>query len=379
VTRLLLLVTDLQRGGTPMRVCRWAAWLREAGWDAIVGCIAPRGPLSAELDRAGIPNFDCGAAHRFDVTALFRLARRLRELQPAILHSFLFHANLAARLVGRQDCRRALITSTATIEIERHCHRRVESLLARRSDAHVCNARRVADHVIRDLHFPPDSVVVIPNGIDCAAVDRVPAVDRAAYGLPNDLPLVLWAGRMDPVKDLETWMRVFEHVRETHPICGAWLGEGPTRLRWEQCLRSADLLAPPDDPALAVGRIRLLGWSDQVIGWLKSASVLMLTSRTEGNPNVLLEAMAARCPVIASDVGSCREHLDAEQRRGWLCPPGEWGAFADALAHAVERADRQVTLVQEARAHVERAESREVVVDRLNRLYRTILTPEKVC
>lgn len=367
-----LLVTDLQPGGTPLRVCRWAEWLRAAGYRVSVGCVAQAGPLSERLASQGFETFAGGARHRFDVTALVRLTRHLRRLRPDVLHSFLFHANLAARLIGRLDADRPIVTSTATIEIERRWHLRIERRTGAWSDAHICNAPAVARHVVADLGFPVQRVFVVPNGIDLAAIEPVTPISRASFGLPEHVPLIAWAGRMDPIKNLETWMRAFDAIRRAQPVCGVWIGDGPMRETWQRALRELDLEARANDASHAIGRIRLVGWSDAVIGWLKAADLFMLTSRTEGSPNVVLEAMAAGCPVIASAVGGCTDVIKPGVT-GWLCNPNDPLELERAALAALSNQPLCAKVAAAARIWVAQHESKATAIQALKRVYGTVI------
>lgn len=369
----MLLVTDLQRGGTPMRVVRWASWLPRIGVTPIVGCLAPRGPLNDELDRCGIENFHCDAAGPFDLRVFPRLTVQIMRRRPDLVHAFLFHANVAARLVGRA-LGRPVITGTATVEIERIWHRRVETLTGRMSQLHVVNSHAVARHVVNDLHFPVNRVVVVPSGIDLAHVDATPPIDRKAWNLPDHVPLVIWCGRMDPIKRLDTWIEVFVRVRSQMNLCGVLVGDGPTRGPLEMALRGRGLLleAGGGAPDHAVNRVRMIGWTDQVIAWLKAADALLLTSGTEGNPNIVLEAMAAGCAVISSAVGGCVDLIEPG-RSGWLVSPTDTAGFVTSLEEACANPALRRRYASVARSHVEQCESPDSVLAMLDRVYQRVL------
>jgi glycosyltransferase involved in cell wall biosynthesis len=322
--RVLMLATDLERGGLPMRLARLAIALHRAGVEPIVGCLAPVGPVSAELDRAGIKTFACDARGRYDASCLWRLAGHVRRVQPDLIQSFLFHANLAARLVGRSDRCRPIVTGTVTIEIERPLHRLLESLTCGLSDLHVANSRAVADHLVVGLGFPPERVVVIPNGIALEDIDRAPSIDRRARGMAVDIPLLVWAGRMDPVKNLETFVDVLTLVRRRMPVQAMLLGDGPERLRIQTLIRDRRLSSV----------IHMALWSNEVVGWLKAADLLLFPSLTEGSPNVVLEAMACGCAVVAGDVPACRELIESGTH-GWLCRPRDVEGLAQAVVGAL--------------------------------------------
>lgn len=353
--RVLMLSTDLNRGGLPLRLVQLARALPAAGVTPIVGCLSRPGPLSEELASAGIETFACDAAGRFDASCLARLARHIARIDPDLIHASLFHANLAARLVGRVDRRRPILTSSVTIEIERRWHRPVEALTAGASDLHVANSAAVASHLVEDLGFPPSRVRVVPNAVDLAAIDAAAPVPRAALGRGD--PLMVWAGRMDPVKNLGTFVAVVEEVSKRRHVLAALVGDGPARARTEALIARRGL----------AGVIRLAGWQDAVAAWLKAAAVLLFPSHTEGSPNVVLEAMAARCPVVASNVPACVELLGDD--RGWLCPPRDVACLSRAVEQVLSDNDARRRRVQSAREYVEKRHALQDVVATWRTLY----------
>jgi len=322
--RVLMLSTDLERGGLPLRFVRLARLLPRFGVEPVVGCLAPAGPLSNELRAAGIATFACGMKGLRDAPGLLRLAQHLREVDPDVVHAALFHANLAARMVGRCDRMRPIITSTVTIEIERRWHRWLEALTGSMSDLHVANSQAVADHLCEELGFERVRVAVVPNAVDVGAIDAARPADRARAGIPPGVVLLVWAGRIDPIKNLEVFVDVVHALHAMREVRGVILGDGPDMPRLKHYVRQKHL----------GGVVHLPGWADAaaLAGWLKAADVLVFPSLTEGAPNVVLEAMAARCPVVASRIPA-HEWLIGDNCRGLLCAAADVAAFR----HAVER------------------------------------------
>lgn len=353
-----MLSTDLQRGGFPLRLARLAVGLRGRGVEPVVGCLASRGPMHEYLESAGIETFSCDAGGRFDPKCIWRLAGHVRRINPDLIHSSLFHANLAARLVGRIDRCRPLVTGSVTIEIERRWHRVGEALTCGWSDVHVANSEAVAEHLRADLGFPPERVVVIPNGVSVDEVERAPAVDRRREGLAVDVPLVLWAGRMDPVKNLPLFIEIISAVAAQMEVQAVLLGDGPERGRVESLIQRRRL----------EGVVRLAPWSDNVWGWLKAADLLVFPSLTEGSPNVVLEAMASGCPVIASDEPACRELIEHD-KHGWLCPSRSTAAFAELVCYALAHHRERERVAKAARVRVAERHDAGAVVESWRTLY----------
>lgn len=318
--RVLLLSTDLERGGLPLRLVRLARLLPTVDVEPVVGCLTRRGPLNDVLESAGIETFACGAAGRFDLRSLATLARHIRRVNPDLVHASLFHANLAARLTSCIDRSRPVITSTVTIEIERRWHRVLEFLTAPMSDLHVANSFAVAAHLRDELSFPADRLEVVLNSVDFDAIERVTPASKESLGLDDMAGLVVWAGRMDPVKNLDAIVDVIGRVSSMRHVNAVLVGDGPERGRIEAMIA-----------ARGIGdRIRAIGWRDDVVAILKAADVLLFPSWTEGSPNVVLEAMAAGCPVITSDGAACRELIE-RAGCGLACHPSDTTGMTAAV------------------------------------------------
>lgn len=358
--RVLLLVTDLERGGTPLRLSRTARELRRRGIDVTVGCLAPPGPVSRELEADGVPTFACNARTQWNLSAIVRLARRVAEFQPDLVHATLTHANVAARIVGWL-LHVPVIGSTATIEVERWVHRLLERRTAFLDEAHVVNAEAVRRHVQSCYDLAPDRVLVVPPLIRPigAAIGRESV--RRSLGLSPDDFVVVWVGRFDPAKRVDVIAR-----SAAAPGCESvrvlLVGDGPLRGEIDALVRKLGL----DD------RVRLPGWRDDVAHFLWAADVFILPSLTEGMPNAALEALSAGVPVIGSDIPALRELAagGAPVRLLNPCGPAELAAAIGALhADPPERARIGAASAEWARNSLSVAAS----VDALLAVYQTVL------
>jgi glycosyltransferase involved in cell wall biosynthesis len=331
--RVVLLITDLQRGGTPLRIARLARGLRSADVDVHVGCLAPRGPLSDELEAAGVPTFACGARCAADLWALVRLHGTLKTLRPGLLHATLTHANVAARLVGA-ELRIPVIGSTATVEVERRWHLWVERLTAPIDAAHVVHSRALAEHVHRTFRLPRERIHVVPPSVEVGRpVERLAA--RRWLGLPPDAFVIAWAGRFDPVKRVELLIGAAGELAGRDVVV-ALAGDGPLRAPLER------------RAAASGGRVVFLGWQADLAPLLFAADLFALPSRTEGLPNALLEAMLGGVPAVAFDIPPLRELANGNQRL-LLVPEGDAAAFIAALRRLQDRPELRRSLAAAAR------------------------------
>jgi glycosyltransferase involved in cell wall biosynthesis len=146
-------------------------------------------------------------------------------------------------------------------------------------------------------------------------------------GITNADPLLVWVGRLDPVKGLDELIAAFARVRARRPCNLIFVGDGAYRPHIEAAIRSAG----------QTDTIRLLGARSDVPAVLKSADIFVFPSRTEGMPNALLEAMTAGLPCISADVPGCRDVIQ-DGVDGILVPARHPSALACAIERLLEDA-----------------------------------------
>ncbi|HEY3242023.1 MAG TPA: glycosyltransferase [Phycisphaerae bacterium] len=321
--RLLYVITDLQRGGVPLHLYRLARHVREHGFEPRVVSLAPPGPVSAMLEEAGIATAACEARGAWDARAVLRLGRHIAAFAPELIHSFLFHANVAAGLAARQAGfdRARVISEIQTVEIERRWHLVVERFTYRLCRVIVGNSPSVIEHLRVAARVPNEYLHLIMGGVDAAAIRSATPLSKTALGLPPNDPVVMWVGRMDPVKGLDELIAAMVRVR-AHTACRLVLvGDGPYREHIERAARRGGL----------ADAVLFLGSRGDVSQLLPLADVFAFPSRTEGLPNALLEALAAGCPIVTTDVPGCRDIIRHEVT-GLLVPRGDVRRLSDAIA-----------------------------------------------
>ncbi|MGB9623789.1 MAG: glycosyltransferase [Phycisphaerae bacterium] len=328
--RLLIVITDLKVGGTPLDVLRLATSLPRDRFRVLVVPLADVGPVGERLQAAGIPVAPCNARSARDVRALLRLYRTIRAFRPDIVHALLFHANVAARLVAPAAGVPAdrIVCSILTVERERLWHLRGETLTCRRCRWIVGNSRSVVDHLHRAAHVPRRRLRLIRGAIDTTTIAAARPIPRRDLGVPEGVPLVLWVGRMDPVKGLDELIQACAMLRERLPIHVLLAGEGT----YESAVRRRIAVLG------ASSFVHRLGRRDDVAALLATADLFAFPSRSEGLPTALMEAMAAGKPIVTTDAPGCRD-LIRHGQTGLTVPVGDARALADAMARLLDDAD----------------------------------------
>ncbi len=356
--RIVLLVTDLEPGGTPLRLYRLAQGLRQRGIDVALGCLAPPGPVGQRAEAAGVCTFACGARGLTSLGAVARLARILADLRPDLIHATLTHANLAARLAG-DWLRVPVVTSTATIEVERRWHVWAERTSAHLDQGHLVNSNTLARHVCEQFWLDPQRVHVVPPLVQYPRLAQRDAA-RRALGLGSDVRVVAWAGRFDPVKRLELAIDALALLPGEVRLVLA--GDGPQRGRIEQYAAAS-----------AVGdRVVFAGWLEEPGTLMSAADVLVFPSLTEGLPNVVLQAMLAGVPVVGSDIPALRELAGDGEPRLWLVADGG-REYAAALGRLLDDDRLRARLAARARIWAQETLDNQRAIDAHLAVYRGVL------
>ncbi len=317
--RLAIVLGQLDLGGSEGQALALAEALSARGHDVRVFSFrsGPRraAALSLPCTVPAVPWLGGG------VTAF---AAWLRRFRPHAVYTFTFRANLWGRMVARAAGVPVVVTAYRQ---ERYFW--FDRLTLGWSDAVVCNCRRVADMVQERYRLPDGRVHVIPNGVDMARWEGDAEDARRALGFDAAAPVVVQVARLHPGKDHDTALRALEGVRRGLPGVRLLLvGDGPRRRALARRI---------DDMGLAA-HVRMLGGVADVAPLLAAARVVWLTSRTEGLPNALLEAMASGRPVVATRTGGVPEVL-RDTVEGFLVERGDDAAIAAHTARLLAEPD----------------------------------------
>jgi glycosyltransferase involved in cell wall biosynthesis len=248
---------------------------------------------------------------------------------------FHFAASLAYRLAGRPSSVRFIgRASNATPRLGRQdsflgaLANRVDAMKYSGMHRIVAVSRELADDLILRLRIPPERVSVIPNGIDVAQIARMAAEPLDDHWFaPDAPPVIISAGRLSKQKNYPLLIEAFARVRRQRPARLIVLGEG-TRGARDLLLRQSRSLGVADD-------VRLPGYEPNPMRYFARARAFVLSSLWEGASNVLLEALACGCPVIATDCPTGVRELLEDGKAGEIVPTGDAKALAEAMIRSL--------------------------------------------
>lgn len=328
-------ITDLDVGGAEKMLVALATGLDRTRWSPSVVCLQPRGTLAERLTLRGIPVESLDIRSAADLPwALWQWRRILRQQRTRLLQTFLVHANVLGRLAGRWARVPKIISGVRVADRRTQMIHRLDRWTAGWSDLHICVSSGVRDFTADALRLPDDKFTVIPNGVVPPAPEE-PAVDlcqRLGIISKGRIATLLFVGRLDLQKGLEDLLSALAELnadqtlsKRLRVVC---VGTGPSEAKLKQQTQSMGLQQV----------VHWAGWQADAVSWMRAADGLVLPSRWEGMPNVVLEAMAVGCPVIATAVEGTREVLE-EGKTGWLVPPGRPEMLASAIQRFLDAPD----------------------------------------
>ena len=201
-------------------------------------------------------------------------------------------------------------------------HRRFYARLFPAADRVVAVSGGVARSLVRDFGLPRDCVETIHNPVVGPDIDAL-ARESPDHPWMSDggSPVILAAGRLVDTKDLPTLFRACRRVFAGRPGRLLVLGDGPSRRRLERLLGRMGM----------ADRVSLTGWVANPYAFMSRASAFVLSSRIEGLPSVLIEALACGCPCASTDCPDGPAEILGDGRIGPLVPPGDDAALAAAI------------------------------------------------
>ena len=319
-----------------------------------------------------------------DVRAYFALLRAIRAFKPHVVHTHMAKAGLIGRLaamsanVGRGG-KRARIVHTYHGHVldgyfsplKTSLFIGLERLLARGTDAIVAISPAIRAELSGEYRIGHDRQYhVVPLGFDLSAFEAIDDEARAAarrlLDIPSDAHVITTVGRLTAIKQHGLFLETFARVATADPRAVALVvGDGDLRAEVEATARTLGIS----------DQVRMLGWRRDLDVINAATDVFLLTSRNEGTPVALIEAMASAVPGVSTDVGGVKDVIH-NTSVGRLAPFGDAGALASAVLELLGDDEARRAAGREARAHVLARYSVNRLVSDIDALYRRLTGPE---
>jgi glycosyltransferase involved in cell wall biosynthesis len=387
--KVLRAIARLNIGGPARHAIILDEGLRARGFECLLvhGSPSPEeGSFEALLDEHSVRSIRIhGLGRRVhvwsDLVAFWRFVRILLREKPDIVHTHTAKAGALGRTAAvvvnfiRPAARRSLLLHTYHGNVmsgyfgvlASKVVRGIERTLASWTDCVITISERQRDEIVDRFRIVDRArVSVVPLGLELNDLLARESPDRSlrqTLGWTEEHVVVGYVGRFVPIKDVDTLIAGFARFASREPRGRLLLvGDGELRASLEAQVRSLGL----------DGAVRFVGWRRDLAQVYGAMDVVGLTSRNEGTPVSLIEALAAGLPVVATAVGGVPDVI-RQGETGLLIPPGNPAAFAAALDQIVSDADLRQRMSARGRSEVEQRFGRERLVAEVAALYFRLL------
>lgn len=315
--KILHFIPTLEGGGAERQLALLVTDLVRRGWDTHIG-VRRAGVNYEKLAASGVTVHFLGDYRNLSPRLLARIHRVVREIRPDVVQTWLPQMDVLGGTV-------ALLNSVPWILSERNSRLAFDRMsligwfrkfLGRYADAVVANSGAGVKYW-KSILPAEANIELIANVVDTLAIRNAPAPSFVPTEIGAKLFLVV--GRLNYQKAVDIVIRAISRIHDRNDIKVFIFGDGPQRMELEQLIISLDLVEK-----VKIHRYRSDWW-----GFLKVATALISMSRFEGQPNVVLETMAAGCPLIVSDIPEHRELLTEESAT--FAPPDDYVALAESI------------------------------------------------
>ena len=367
--KVLHLITSLEVGGAQHGLLLGLPRFDPERYEHIICSLMIRIPMAEQFRESGIEVHALGLKRRTDLSVVLRLRRLMKKVKPDVLHTYLLHANVLGRIVGRLVGIPVIIGSERTIGQAGPWGRLATKLSNPLTDVVEVNSELGAKAIEIDLGVPPRKIEIVRSGVDLKKFEPSAHREtiRSEIGLKEDQHLVLYVGRLRPVKGIEYGLRAFAAAQsQLHSIHMALAGEGEQLDHLKKIVRELNIS----------NHVTFLGVRNDLPDLLSAADSVLMPSLKEGFPRTAIEAMASGKPIIATDVGGTSEAI-IDGETGILVPAQNIEVMTSALLKLVNDKNLRSKLGEAGRQRSKNNYSANNYATRLDQLYRQLLNQHR--
>lgn len=333
--RVLHIIAGLNNGGAEGVLYRITTADKENTHQVI--SLMDSGIYGTQLLAAGITIHTLGMPRGWmTLKGLFKLYQLIRTINPNVVQTWMYRADLIGGVVARLAGKRAVVWGVRASDAHSHTKNIASNLalwlgalLSKNIPARIIFASKAGERVHQGLGYPCTKSIVIPNGYNTAELipDSVKRERlRTEWGCHREVVLIGMVGRWDPLKDHEVLIAALSHLKGLINQSWSCILIGPNMTD-----ANVELVALLDRYCVA-NKVALGGPRSDITAVMNALDIHVLSSKSEGFPNVVAEAMACGTPCVVTDVGDAKLIVGDT---GWVVSPSDALALARALKKAI--------------------------------------------
>lgn len=357
---VLHFITGLNYGGAEHMMYKTLEHLNHSKYRLLIGSMVG-GTFEPEL-RKKYPVFVLNATNIFKLPfAFLKLRKLIKKEKVNLIHSYLFHANILARFAAIGTGAK-VISSIRIKEIDKNSHNIIDSWTCALVDKYTCVSDSVRDFVIQKEKIEPSKIITIPNGLDFSKFALSIDVDKKLKTLDVKRPVLASVANLRTTKDYPTLFKAMAIVLRTKKVHLLVVGKGECEEEYKRIAHNLSL----DE------YVHFLGFRSDVLEIISASDACVLSTFYEGQSNSLLEYMALKKPVIATDIEENREVI-IDEVDGLLVLPRSPEKMAEAILRVLENTSLRIKLINNAYTKVRKNHDIERVAKQTEKIYAELM------
>lgn len=337
--KIAVFTQDFMGGGAERMMINLANGMADKGHTVDLIVVRNHGPYKNLID-SNINIVTLGG--KKVLFSIWGLTRYLKKEKPEILYSTLKHVNIAAILANklsgnktktviREACHLLTTGNKQILQKIAYC---LVPIFYKKADAIVAVSEGVAESIVEYCNIPFDRIHILPNpSVTNELIEKSKKLPKHPFFNNKNTKVILGVGRLTYQKNFDHLIKAFSLLQKESEqnIKLIILGDGEDRSMLEKLVRDLNLHES----------VSLPGFVDNPYSYMKKASLFVLSSRFEGSPNVLVEAMACGTPVISTDCPSGPKQILDDGKFGLLIPINDKKKLSDAMNHSIQLENNQ--------------------------------------
>jgi glycosyltransferase involved in cell wall biosynthesis len=360
--KILHTESSLGWGGQEKRILLEAVSLQEKGHQVLV-VGQPDSLIKAEAEKAGVPFRAVRMRTSWDPLALAHILSIIRDFQPDVIHTHSSKDSWLAGLAGR--LMKTVVVRTRHVSIPASGHG--FNWVYRFPHQTLTTAERISQILVEKGLVDPERVCVLPTGVDLSRFNGKASGNsfREEFGVPEGVPTVGLIANLRKSKGIEHFLAAARILKDEGSSARFFVvGEG----HWREIFRDE-----AGQLGLLDGTVSFTGYREDVPEVMAALDLLVIAStRTEGIPQVALQAMSMGVPVVGTDIGGVPEAI-LPANSGLVVPPGDPSAMAKAAGELLNNPSRRTQMGDAGKRYVKAHHSLNKMLEDTERIYEKVL------
>ena len=362
--KLLCLTGNLKKGGAEKRIKALSEYLNDDKILIFIGCFG-KPPQSTRFNYLIDNVSHLGKRGLIPLFSLLRMVRVIYFIKPDIIFSNLGRINLLTLILGILPIKfHGKIIIGISNHPKRFSNSLYKTLLYKHSDGVIANSHGIKNYLCNEWGLDERNIHVIHNGLNSTHITSLTEEDPVFEWYKESLPIIISIGRLNPQKNHACLIKAFSIVRKSINSRLIIIGEGRHRQDLEELVRSVGVA---EDTWFA-------GYQYNPYKFLARSTLFVLSSKWEGFPNVILEAMVCAVPVISTDIDFGPREMIDNGKTGFLVPNDDPETLASQIQYVLENRKGEAIkeIINNARKKVETEFSLEVMVKKYQEYFEDV-------